>query len=231
MTDAAGLDSATSLFVHHLSTKNTDWLRIPTKQVSIPAGRVQAQDSGASFDASRAQQLAETWGFDFLGEFKESNRTYWRAKRKDAPPVDIIGGPSRSIVRQIPRARLEAARVQQECGVDVMDPQACYDVENAAGEAAAGGFSGWLGATSLWAVGMGLCYFGVMFLGYLPVSIPLCVLGVAAIITGFRPAVSGHRRKKAFKEDHLPKVEAIRRVVHVAEEELAAGWRPDTLPS
>lgn len=226
MNDAAGQDGATSTFVHHLSTNNADWQRIPTGKVSIPVSRVRAQDSGASFDASRAQHLAEDWGFEFLGEFKESNRVVWRAKRKDAPPVDIVGGPSRSIVRQVPRAREEAARVQQECGVDVLDPRACYEAENAAGEAAAGGFSGWLGATSLWALGMGLCYFAVMFLTQLPVSIPLAILGLAAIMTGFRPAVSGHRRKKIFKEEHLPKIEAIRRVVRVAEEELRAGWRP-----
>jgi hypothetical protein len=184
---------------------------------------VRAQDSGASFDVSRAQHLAEAWGFEFLGEFKDSNGVFWRAKRKDAPPVDIIGGPSRGIVRQIPRARDEAARVQQECGVDVLDPQACYELEQAAGEAATAGFNGWLGATSLWALGMVLCYFAVMFLETLPASIPLAVVGMAAIATGFRPAASGKRRKKAFKEEHLPKIEAVRRVVRVAEEELRAG--------
>lgn len=231
MNGSAGLDAPSSTFVYHLSTKNIDWERIPTGQVRVPASRVRAQRSGDSFDVSRAQHLAEDWGFEFLGEFKASNRVYWHAKRKDAPEVDIVGGPSRDIVRQNPRARAEAALVQQECGVDVLDSQACYEVEHAAGELAAGGFMGWLGANSLFALGMVLGYFAGMFLEILPLSIPLGVLGIASFVSGFRPAARAYRRRKAFKQEHLPKIKAIRRVVGVAEEELRSGWRPDGLPN
>ncbi|NLU73842.1 hypothetical protein HCC61_14335 [Streptomyces sp. HNM0575] len=184
----------------------------------------------ASFDHERAGQIADSWGFEVLGTKKIGSRHYWNVRRTDAPPAaDIIGGPRRDLVRANPKAQEEARKVLQETGVDVLDADECYRIEEQASKWQAAAVSGAWNTSWLAAIGLFLAYWGIFFSATLPVSIPLFVLAAASLYGATRSFIRRTRNKREFTNKHLANVEAIRRVVRVAEDELLAGWRPSRL--
>ncbi|SCK47671.1 hypothetical protein H181DRAFT_04256 [Streptomyces sp. WMMB 714] len=79
------------------------------------------------------------------------------------------------------------------------------------------------------AIGLFIAYWGISFLSTLAASVPLLALAALCFYGASRSFVRKTRNRKEFKEKHLANVEAIRRVVRVAEDEMLAGWRPSGL--
>ena len=230
MSSDQSLDRAASRFLYFLSTQNDHWRQSAWKGVNVPVDDMRMRSSSsAPFDDERARQVAESWGFEIVDKVKISGRDYWKVNRTDAPPTDIIGGPRRDIVRANPKAQAEAKQVLHETGVDVLDPDECYRIEEEASKQQASAVTGAWNVSCLGALAMVLGGFGAMFFTTFPVSIPLLVLAVASLVGMIRSNVSRARNKGKFKEKHLSNAEAIRRVVRVAEDELLAGWRPSGL--
>ncbi|MFC4497756.1 hypothetical protein ACFPA8_26860 [Streptomyces ovatisporus] len=230
MSDDRSLDRATTRFLHYLSTQNGDWKQSASRDVNIDVRSIRMSESPhVPFDDERARQVADSWGFEIVDKVKISSRYYWKVRRTDAPSVDIIGGPRRDLVRANPKAREEAKQVLQETGVDVLDPAECYRIEEEASKQQASAVTGAWNVSCLGALAMVFGGFGAMFFTTFPVSIPLLVLAVVSLVGMIRSNASRARNKGKFKEKHLSNAEAIRRVVHVAEEDLLAGWRPSGL--
>lgn len=231
MREDSSMDRATSRFLHHLSTQNDDWRQSAWGTMNIEVGGVRMRENpDTPFDDDRAREVAESWGFELVDRIKISGRPYWKVRRTDAPQVDIIGGPRREIVRASPRAREEARQVLQETGVDILDADECYRIEEEASKQQASAVKGGWETSCLGTMALVCGGFGAMFLSTLAVSIPLIVLAAVFLTWAVRRAVSGVRNKKSFDEGHLANAEMIRRVVRAAEEDWYAGWRPSGLP-
>ncbi|MCH6163244.1 hypothetical protein [Streptomyces marispadix] len=221
------LDGATSRFLYFLSSQNDNWRQSASRDTHIGVNEIRMRESSkAPFDDERARQVAHSWGFELVDKIKTSGRYYWKVRRMDAPSADIIGGPKRELVRANPAAQAEAKRVLQETGVNVLDPEECYRIEEEASKQLASAVGGAWGVSCLGSLTMVFGGFGALFFSTFAVSIPLLVLAAASLAGMIRSNISRARNKREFKEKHLANAEAIRRVVRVAEEELRAGWRP-----
>lgn len=158
---------------------------------------------------------ASTWGYGFTGTVNRGMSLSFR--RQDAQGLDIVGGPARSIVRDIEKARDEAEAVKAETGHDVLDPDWYLPLEASAGAClkkrnrwlawiVVGGF-----ATFLFAMG---AIFNDAY-----IFVILALLSWAGLIFAISRKVAA---SKKFDREFRPNIDLLRRVLNVAEEELLA---------
>ncbi|MCH6163506.1 hypothetical protein [Streptomyces marispadix] len=170
-----------------------------------------------------AAVVAKTWGYDLKETFNKGNILgFWR---EDAPQLDVVGGPAREVVRGVPQAREEADRIRMQTGYDVLDPDWYGPVEAAAGENVKRRNKRIQGAVGVGIVTAILTAWAIASMDtpssmLLPGALGL--VGWICVITWVWKVVS---LTKEYGDDIKPKVDHIRQVLNVAEEELLGSAR------
>jgi hypothetical protein len=168
-----------------------------------------------------ATVVARTWGYDLKATYnKEKILTFLR---QDSPQLDVVGGPARKVVGGVPKAREEAQRIKQQTGHDVLDPDWYGPIEAAAGENVKRRNRCIQGTVGVGIVTAILTAWTISYIDTpLTMLLPGAFSAVGLVCVG-RWVWKLVALTREYGANIKPKVELIRRVLNVAEEELLDG--------
>lgn len=166
-----------------------------------------------------AAVVAGTWGYDLRGTYNRGNILSFL--RQDAPKLDVVGGPAREVVRGVPKAREEAERIRIQTGNDVLDPGWYSPVEAAAGDNVKKRNRYIQGSVGVGLITAFLTAWTISAVDDTPDSALLpgafTLVGWICVVTWVWKLLALTRK---YGTEIKPKVDLIRQVLNVAEEEL-----------